>query len=136
MNINHNAAPSLSEPMQPLSQQTALDNILAQYHLAAKTEREKGCYFEELICSYLRHEAFYRDEYSEVWLYGDWAQQHPQFGLNAKDTGIDIVAKHSSSKDYHAIQCKCYAPNYRLQKKTLTAFLRHQANSPLHTALL
>jgi len=38
---------------------TALQNLLATYREAAQTEREKGTYFEELIVTYLRHEASY-----------------------------------------------------------------------------
>jgi len=33
-----------------------------------------GTYFEELILSYLRNEATYRDLYSNVWTYADWAE--------------------------------------------------------------
>lgn len=54
------------------------------------SEREKGTYFEELMLCYLRNEATYRDLYSEVWTYGEWAALH---GLDKRDTGIDLVAK-------------------------------------------
>ena len=56
----------------------------------AKSEREKGTYFEELILCYLRNEASYRDLYSRVWTYADWAKEQ---GLDKRDTGIDLVAK-------------------------------------------
>jgi len=42
---------------------SALHELLDTYRRAAVTEREKGTYFEELICAYLRHEATYRDLY-------------------------------------------------------------------------
>ena len=45
---------------------TALTRLLDTFRAAAVTEREKGTYFEELILSYLRHEARYRDLYSDV----------------------------------------------------------------------
>ena len=44
--------------------QTTLHNLLDSFRHAAVTEREKGTYFEELICTYLRNEAIYRDLYS------------------------------------------------------------------------
>jgi predicted helicase len=69
---------------------TALQNLLDTYRNESKTEREKGTYFEELIICYLRNEATYRDLYSDVWAYTDWAKQQ---GLDARDTGIDLVAK-------------------------------------------
>lgn len=40
-----------------------LHDILNEYRSAALSEREKGTYFEELILSYLRNEASYRDLY-------------------------------------------------------------------------
>jgi predicted helicase len=69
---------------------TALREILDSYRTAALSEREKGTYFEELILCYLRTEATYRDLYSDVWTYADWAQAQ---GLDKRDTGIDLVAK-------------------------------------------
>ena len=95
---------------------TPLQNILEAFRQAAQTEREKGTYFEELICTYFRYEATYADLYSDVWMFGDWAKEHPEFGISANDTGIDLVAKTRGSNEYHAIQCKCYAEDYRLQK--------------------
>ena len=73
-----------------------LHDILEKYRAASKTEREKGTYFEELIRTYFRYEASYADLYSDVWLYGDWAREigTKQFGLSAKDVGIDLVARH------------------------------------------
>ncbi len=103
---------------------TALETILAKYRASSKTEREKGSYFEELIRTYLRYEASYADLYSDVWLYADWAKEigTPEFGLSGKDTGIDLVAKTHGTEEYHAIQCKCYAPDYRVKKADIDSF--------------
>ena len=92
-----------------------LQSILAKYRATSQSEREKGSYFEELIRTYFRYEATYADLYSDVWLYSDWAKEigTPQFGLSGKDTGIDLVAKTRGTEEYHAIQCKCYAEDYR-----------------------
>ena len=54
---------------------SALSVLLDSFRLAAHSEREKGAYFEELIQSYLRNEASYRELYSEVWTYAEWALQ-------------------------------------------------------------
>jgi predicted helicase len=97
---------------------TALSQLLDSYRHAAATEREKGTYFEELILCYLRHEASYRDLYAEVWRYADWAEQQ---GLDKRDTGIDLVAK-TCTGEFHAIQCKLYAEDYRLQKSDIDSF--------------
>lgn len=42
---------------------SALQDVLTSFRQASATEREKGTYFEELIRTYLRNEATYRDLY-------------------------------------------------------------------------
>lgn len=54
---------------------SALSSLLDSFRAAAVTEREKGTYFEELVCVYLRNEATYRDLYEKVWTYADWANK-------------------------------------------------------------
>ncbi len=53
---------------------SALTTLLDTYRNAAVSEREKGTYFEELIVCYLHNEATYRDLYSDVWTYAQWAK--------------------------------------------------------------
>ena len=98
---------------------TALQNILAAYRNTSQSEREKGTYFEELIRTYFRYEASFADLYSDVWLYADWAKEQ---GVSAKDTGIDLVAKTRGTEEFHAIQCKCFAPEYRVRKADIDSF--------------
>jgi len=52
-----------------------LQNLLDTFRTSAHTEREKGTYFEELILNYFRLEASYKDLYSDVWTYADWATE-------------------------------------------------------------
>jgi len=106
---------------------TSLQKLLDSYRQAAATEREKGTYFEELILCYLRNEATYRDLYSDVWTYSDWAKLQ---GLDGRDTGIDLVAKTSGTGEYHAIQCKLYAEDYRLQKGDIDSFFTASGKKP------
>ena len=106
---------------------TALQKLLDSYRDAAETEREKGTYFEELIITYLKHEATYRDLYSDVWTYADWARQQ---GIEGKDTGIDLVAKTQGTDEYHAIQCKFYADDHRIQKKDIDSFFTASGQKP------
>ncbi len=111
---------------------TPLQSILVQYRATSQTEREKGTYFEELIRTYFRYEASYADLYSDVWLYADWAKEigTPQFKMSAKDTGIDLVAKTRGTEEYHAIQCKCYAPDYRVRKADIDSFFTASGQKP------
>jgi predicted helicase len=96
-----------------------LNTLLESFRTAAVTEREKGTYFEELICTYLRNEAIYRDLYSDIWTYADWAIQQ---GLDGRDAGIDLVARTNGTGEFHAIQCKFYAEDYRVQKSDIDSF--------------
>jgi predicted helicase len=106
---------------------TALSSLLEHYRQSSMSEREKGTYFEELMLCYLRNEATYRDLYSEVWTYGDWAAQQ---GLDKRDAGIDLVAKTQGTGEIHAIQCKLYADDYRLQKSDIDSFFTASGKKP------
>jgi predicted helicase len=104
-----------------------LDALLDAYRKAAQSQREKGTYFEELILAYLRHEPIYRDLYAEVYAFGDWAKAQ---GLDQRDTGIDLVAKTAGTGEWHAIQCKLYAADYRLQKSDIDSFFTASGKKP------
>ena len=106
---------------------TALQTLLNAYRVASQTHREKGTYFEDVICTYLRNEASYRDLYSQVWIYADWAREQ---GLDARDTGIDLVAKTAGTDETHAIQCKFYSDDYRIQKSDIDSFFTASGKKP------
>lgn len=106
---------------------SALQELLNTYRTAAITEREKGTYFEELILTYLRNEATYRDLYSKVWTYADWAREQ---GMDARDTGIDLVAETQGTNEIHAIQCKFYTEDYRVQKSDIDSFFTASGKRP------
>lgn len=120
--LRHTASETMSS-----SPASALEQILDRYRTAAVTEREKGTYFEELICVYLRHEATYKDLYEQVWTYAAWAKER---GIDGRDTGIDLVAKTRGTGEYHAIQCKLYAEDYRVQKKDIDSFFTASGKAP------
>ena len=105
---------------------SALSNILDTFRREAKSEREKGTYFEELILVYLRNEASYKDLYDKVWTYADWAKEQ---GLDQRDAGIDLVARTAGTGEFHAIQCKLYAEDYKLQKKDIDSFFTASGKS-------
>lgn len=105
---------------------SSLKGLLDTFRIASVTEREKGTYFEELILCYLRNEATYRDLYAQVWTYSDWAKQQ---GIDGRDVGIDLVAQ-TTTGEYHAIQCKLYAEDYRLQKGDIDSFFTASGKKP------
>lgn len=98
---------------------SALNDLLNSYRNASQTEREKGTYFEHLIVQYLKTEPSYQDLYSNVWTYSDWADAQD---LTKRDTGIDLVALTEGTNEFHAIQCKFYAEDYRIQKSDIDSF--------------
>ncbi len=112
---------------------TALNLLLEGFRSASLSEREKGTYFEELILAYLRTEATYRDLYSRVWTWAEWA---PANGFTAKDDGIDLVAEVAGSGEIHAIQCKFYDPEYKLQKKDIDSFFTASGRKPFAHRLI
>lgn len=99
---------------------SALSQLLDTYREASQTQREKGTYFEELMVHYFKNEPLYQDLYQEVWLYTEWAEQQQLARKN--DTGIDLVAQTRGTNEFHAIQCKNYAEDYRLQKSDIDSF--------------
>ncbi len=106
---------------------TPLQKILASFRAASVTEREKGTYFEELICVYLRNEPTYADLYSDIWMLADVPAE---FGISTTDTGIDLVAQTRGTGEFHAIQCKFYAEDHRIQKSDIDSFFTASGQKP------
>ena len=92
---------------------TPLRALLAEFRNSAKTEREKGNYFERLAVDFIKNDHGMAQEYEDAWLYSEWAQL---FGSDGRDTGIDVVAKIRGEDSFCAIQCKFYREGHRIQK--------------------
>ena len=103
--------------------QQVLDHIRS----IADSEFDKGQLFERLMKTYFTQDPLYRDRFSEVWMWSEWAALRPDF--DGKDTGIDLVAEESTG-GYCAIQCKCYAPGTRISKSHLDSFISASAREP------
>lgn len=112
---------------------TPLHQLLAQYREAAKTEREKGTYFERLALAFIKHDPGMAQEYEDVWTFTDWAKAHR---LDGKDIGIDLVAKIRGEDSFCAIQCKFYAEGYRIQKGDIDSFLASSATKHFSRGLV
>ena len=96
--------------------QSTLDYIREK----AQSERQKGDLFERLIQKYFTEDPDYKEQFSEVYLWKEWAQLQTEF--DGTDIGVDLVAqKHDGS--FCAIQCKCYAPETRISMGDLDSFL-------------
>ncbi|MFV5509581.1 DEAD/DEAH box helicase [Acinetobacter sp. 197] len=98
---------------------SAFFDLINTYRTTAKTEREKGTYFELLCIKYFEHEPFYADLFAAVQPYTEWAKEQ---GLSGKDTGIDLVAT-TKDGEFHAIQCKLYDTDRKVTKSEIDSFL-------------
>lgn len=112
---------------------TPLQQLLTRFRDASQTQREKGTYFEELIIQYLQHEASYKELYSGVWTYSEWADLQ---GLDKRDVGIDLVAQTRGTQAFHAIQCKFYDEHYKVQKKDIDSFFTASGKKPFTHRLI
>ena len=93
--------------------------IINEYRKKAFSERDKGDRFERLMQAYLLTDPQYANQFKYVWL---WEEFPGRKDLGGSDTGIDLVAlKHDG--DYWAIQCKCYAEDAVIDKKSVDSFL-------------
>ena len=93
------------------------EDALRHIRAIAGTEAAKGRLFERLMKRYFSEDPLYRDRFANVWLWGEWAAERPDF--DGTDTGIDLVAEERDG-GHCAIQCKCYAPGTRIDKRTST----------------
>jgi predicted helicase len=98
---------------------SAFFDLINTYRTAAKSEREKGTYFEALCIKYFENEPYYVDLFAQVQTYTDWAKAQ---GLSGKDTGIDLVAT-TKDGEFHAIQCKLYDADRKVSKAEIDSFL-------------
>lgn len=105
----------------------SLDAILSSFRDAARTEREKGTYFERLCVAYLMNDPMQTEHYEAVMPWADWAKQN---GWDGKDVGIDLVAKLRGHDGYAAIQCKFYDPKHRIAKADIDSFLAASSKWP------
>jgi len=105
---------------------SALSDLLDRYRQDALTHREEGTYFEELTVCFLKTEPAYAALYKSVETYSEWAERR---GLDKRDTGIDLVAE-THANEVHAIQCKLYAPDYRIQKADIDSFFTASGKKP------
>jgi len=118
----------------------ALDEVLASIEEASKVgenvvQRDKGTRFETVICEWLKRDSTYRDLFSEVLTYAEWAKVNSQVAVNARDTGIDLVAKNADGSGFTAVQCKFWSKEKSVSKKEIDSFIV-ASEHPVFTARL
>ncbi|MDE0696776.1 MAG: DEAD/DEAH box helicase family protein, partial [Boseongicola sp.] len=102
-----------------------LRDLLQAYRAEARSEREKGDYFERLVRIYLTHDAIQRQFLSDVRPFPEWAKAQ---GWTGNDTGVDLVATLADGSGLAAIQCKFQAEDHVIQKPDLDSFISAASN--------
>ena len=100
-------------------------SVLNYIREKAQSERQKGDLFERLMLKYFTEDPDYKEQFSQVWLWKQWAELQTEF--DGTDIGVDLVAeKHDG--EFCAIQCKCYAEDTRVSKPHLDSFISASAS--------
>ena len=94
--------------------------VLNTIQSASRTEREKGAWFERLFCALALSDGAL--EVERIWSWRDWPEREELTGLDARDIGIDLVAR-TTNGHLIAIQCKCHEPSTYLRKGQIDSFL-------------
>lgn len=115
-----------------MAEQT-LQSLLQSYRDAARTERDKGTYFERFAVAYLTHDPLQLEQYDGVQTFGDWAAAN---GWDGRDTGIDLVAKLREEEGFAAIQCKFYDSSYRIRKEDIDSFISASGKEPFRRRVI
>lgn len=95
--------------------------LIKEYNI--KNSANKGISFEDLIILYLKNEPYYKELYSNIYTYAQWAHKHD---LSGSDNGVDLVAEVKGTGEYHAIQCKFCE---KLNKKEMDSFFAFSAKN-------
>ncbi len=120
---------------QTRSQQTntGFQKVLEYIREKAQSERKKGELFERLMQKYFTEDPDYKEQFSEVYLWKEWAAQRSEF--DGTDIGIDLVAeKHDGGRC--AIQCKCYEETTRISKPDIDSFISASASDLFNSQIL
>ena len=108
-------------------------SVLNHIRENARSERQKGDEFERLMQKYFTEDPDYKEQFSQVYLYKQWAATRTEF--DGRDIGVDLVAeKHDGS--FCAIQCKCYAPDTRISKPDIDSFISASASEIFTSRIL
>ncbi|MER6097265.1 type ISP restriction/modification enzyme [Streptomyces sp. NPDC001728] len=97
---------------------TSVHDVLRKIRDESATNRDRGTRFEELMVQYLGADPDWREQFTQVWMYGDW----PGAEHDKRDVGIDLVAQDRETGGFCAIQCKFYEPEHTVQKADLDSF--------------
>ncbi|MEB2690595.1 DEAD/DEAH box helicase [Chlamydia suis] len=93
------------------------------------TVQEQGKEFEKYCKWLLECDPEYKLELKEVWLQADCPMEIKRklsLQQDTKDRGIDLIAE-TYTGEFWAIQCKCYDPQSRIERRDIDSFLSFSA---------
>jgi predicted helicase len=105
--------------------------ILDQYKAESLTKFHQDHEFERLMRAFFQTDPYYRNLFSDVWLWQDWPGR-----AGRTDSGIDLVAQQADSADVWAIQCKFYSENHPVPKGDLDSFFTESGKYPFTERLI
>ncbi|WP_218835535.1 DEAD/DEAH box helicase [Streptomyces sp. SA15] len=97
---------------------TTVHDVLRVIREKSTTNRELGTAFERLMVRFLSTDPLWSEQFSRVWMYGEW----PGAAKDQRDVGIDLVAQERDTGALWAIQCKFYEPDHTVQKADIDSF--------------
>ena len=103
---------------------TGFQGVLNQLRESATSTYLIGNEFERLMKQYLSVDPLYKERFTDVYLWKEWAALHTEY--DATDIGIDLVARERDG-EYCAIQCKCFAEDTRVSKRQIDSFISASA---------
>ena len=103
---------------------TGFQGVLNQLRESATSQYLIGNEFERLMKQYLSVDPLYKERFTDVYLWREWAALHTEY--DGTDIGIDLVARESNG-EYCAIQCKCFAEDTRVTKPQIDSFVAASA---------
>jgi predicted helicase len=105
-------------------------DVLEALRRRATSSRDLGDRFERLIQSAFKTDRTYRERFTDVWLWMEWADR-----VGEPDTGIDLVAK-TVEGGLVAIQCKFYDPEHMLVKADIDSFFTASGREPFSERII
>lgn len=111
----------------------SIRDLLERYRAEAKSQREKGTYFERLCVEFLKHDPEMALQYEDAWTFREWAEDR---GIKQTDTGIDLVAKLRDDGGFCAVQCKFFAADHSIQKSEIDSFFTASGKAPFTRRLI
>jgi len=94
--------------------------VLERIRAKARTESEKGLWFEQLFMIIALQEPEF--EIDGIWRWRDWPARQELTEQGGGDIGIDLVARRTTG-EWVAIQCKCYQENQTIGTSEIDKFL-------------